>query len=252
MVKCRQYFGGCAVSEVPMSYRITQEDILAVSADAAVVAVEMTMRPAGGPVFDRLAETGGEALLAAVRRVKFLPIGSACAIDACGLPYPNLILTAAPRWLTGKANELLALRRCYESVLDAAEGLGCRTLVTPFLSSQYYRFPREEAVRIALEEASRRSIETVFVPGTEALEKLSRQEYRRPEIVSYVGYYRDAAIFALSNGLFARVDLRPELRQVDVIPYFEACYREGNNPLQAPLPAVEIARLRRIYEETDW
>ena len=90
------------------------------------------------------------------------------------------------------------------------------------------------------------------VPGTEVLEKLSRQEYRRPEIVSYVGYYRDAAIFALSNGLFARVDLRPELRQVDVIPYFEACYREGNNPLQAPLPAAEIARLRRIYEETDW
>ena len=102
------------------------------------------------------------------------------------------------------------------------------------------------------EAASRRSIETVFVPGTEVLEKLSRQEYRRPEIVSYVGYYRDAAIFALSNGLFARVDLRPELRQVDVIPYFEACYREGNNPLQAPLPAAEIARLRRIYEETDW
>ena len=235
-----------------MSYRITQEDILAVSADAAVVAVEMTMRPAGGPVFDRLAETGGEALLAAVRRVKFLPIGSACAIDACGLPYPNLILTAAPRWLTGKANELLALRRCCESVLDAAEGLGCRTLVTPFLSSQYYRFPQEEAVRIALEEAGRRDMETVFVPGTEALEALSRQEYHRPTIVSYVGYYRDAAIFALSNGLFARVDLRPELRQVDVIPYFEACYREGNNPLQAPLPAAEIARLRRIYEETDW
>ena len=72
------------------------------------------------------------------------------------------------------------------------------------------------------------------------------------EIVSYVGYYRDAAIFALSNGLFARVDLRPELRQVDVIPYFEACYREGNNPLQTPLPEAEIARLRRIYEETDW
>ena len=76
--------------------------------------LQMTMRPAGGPVFDRLAEAGGEALLAAVRRVKFLPIGSACAIDACNLPYPNLILTAAPRWLTGKANELLALRRIYE------------------------------------------------------------------------------------------------------------------------------------------
>ena len=36
-----------------------------------------------------------------------------------------------------------------------------------------------------------------------------------------------------------------------MIPYFEACYREGNNPLQRPLSKEEILRLRRIWEETE-
>ena len=185
-----------------MSYRITQEDILSVSADAAVVAVEMTMRPAGGPVFDRLAEAGGEALLAAVRRVKFLPIGSACAIDACSLPYPNLILTAAPRWLTGKANELLALDRCYESVFALASRLGCKSIATPFLSSWYYHFPLGDAVHIALRAAKQWEGESIFAADTEELVTLSQTPWRKPKILSYVGYYRDHALFALDNGLF--------------------------------------------------
>lgn len=232
-----------------MSYRLVQEDILSVSADAAVLGVEMTMRPADGPVCEQLAGAGGEELRRAIRQVKFLSIGSACAVEVSALPFRHLILTATPRWLNGKCNELLALRRCYESVLDTAEGLGCRTLASPFLSAWYYRFPKSEAVRIAREEAARRELETLFVPGTEELYALGLAEYRRPEIAAYVGYYRDHAVFALDNGLFARVDLRREIRDVSVIPYFEACYRAGNNPLQEPLPVEEIRRLMRIYDE---
>ena len=232
-----------------MSYRTVQEDILAVSADAAVVSLEMTMRVAEGPACERLEEAGGEALRLAIRQLRFLPVGSACAVGSCGLPFRNLILTAVPRWLTGKANELLALRRCYESVLDTAEGLGCRRIVTPFLSAQYYHFPKAEAVRIARQEAERRSVETIFVAETPELFALSQTEYEKPEILSYIGYYRDHALFALSNGLYARVDIRPEVRDVSVIPYFEACYRTGNNPLQPPLPEAEIARLQRMYDE---
>ena len=72
---------------------------------------------------------------------------------------------------------------------------------------------------------------------------------RKAKIVSYVGYYRDYAIFELDNGLFARVDLRPELRWADTVPYFEACYREGIDPLQEKLPEEEIRRLAAIWEE---
>ena len=235
-----------------MPYRFTREDILSVETDAAVLGLEMTMHPAGSPACAQLAAAGGDALREAIARLRFLPVGSAAAVDCASLPFGCLILTAIPRWLTGKANELLALHRCYENVYAAARERGCRSLATPFLSALYYRFPQDEAVRIALAECRHAGLNTVFVAETPELFTLSGQPYRRPQIVSYIGYYRDHALFELDNGLFARVDLRPERTEVALIPYFEACFREGNNPLQPPLSEGEIARLQEIFEHSDW
>ena len=67
-----------------------------------------------------------------------------------------------------------------------------------------------------------------------------------------MGWYRDHAIFELDDGHFVRVDLRPEKRDVAPIPYFEPCFRVGNNPLQKPLPPEEIERLKQVYRKTDW
>ena len=230
---------------------VTLDDILSLSADAAVLPLEMTGAPAEGKAAQALARAGGEALRDALRKLRFLAVGSAAVLDVPGLPFPNLIVTAVPRWLTGKANELLVLHRCYESVYALAQELGCRNLVSPFLCCCYFHFPQDDAVHIALRAAKGWEGETVFAADTEDLLALSEKPWQKPRILSYIGYYRDHALFALDNGLFARVDIRPERRDADVIPYFEACYREGNNPLQRPLSKEEILRLRRIWEETE-
>ena len=235
-----------------MSYLVSQADILSVKADAAVVCVEVGEVCREGASCRHLAEAGGEELHRAVIRAGFLPVGSA-ARAACGtLPFRHILLCAVPHWLTGKANELLILHRCYKSVFQLAESLGCESIALPFLGAMYYRFPRHEAVKIALAEAEKCALEVVFVADTPELYAISQKPYRKPEIVSYVGYYRDHAIFELDNGLFARVDIRPEIVDVTPIPYFAACFRTGNNPLQPPLSAEEIARLRQIYAENDW
>ena len=230
---------------------VTLDDIMSLSADAAVLPLEMTGAPAEGKAAQALARAGGEALRDALRKLRFLAVGSAAVLDVPGLPFPNLIVTAVPRWLTGKANELLVLHRCYESVYALAQELGCRSLVSPFLSCCYFHFPQDDAVHIALRAAKGWEGETAFAADTEELLALSEKPWQKPRILSYIGYYRDHALFALDNGLFARVDIRPERRDADVIPYFEACYREGNNPLQRPLSKEEILRLRRIWEETE-
>ena len=230
---------------------VTLDDILSLSADAAVLPLEMTGAPTEGRAAQALARVGGEALRDALRKLRFLAVGSAAVLDVPGLPFPNLIVTAVPRWLTGKANELLVLHRCYESVYALAQELGCRSLVSPFLCCCYFHFPQDDAVHIALRAAKGWEGETAFAADTEELLALSEKPWQKPRILSYIGYYRDHALFALDNGLFARVDIRPERRDADVIPYFEACYREGNNPLQRPLSKEEILRLRRIWEETE-
>ena len=235
-----------------MSYRVTQESILSVRADAVCASVEIALNLSDTPVCRAIAAAGGEALRGALERShRFLPVGSAVEAERGELPFAHFIITAAPVWVSGKSNELLILHRCYQHVFALAEALGCRSIALPFLSALYYRFPQDEAVKIAFAEADRCALEVVFVADTPELFALSARPYRKPAIVSYVGYYRDHAIFELDNGLFARVDLRQEKVDVETIPYFEACYRTGNNPLQPPLPRKEIARLRRIYEEND-
>ncbi len=236
-----------------MSYRVTNDSILRARTDAVCVSVEMALNLSDTPVCRQIAAARGEALRAALaKRRLFLPVGSACLADPCSLPFSRLIMTASPVWLTGKANELLILHRCYESVFALARQSGCESIAMPFLSAMYYRFPQHEAVKIALREAETSALDVLFVADTPELLTLSEEPYRKPAIVSYVGYYRDHAIFELDNGLFARVDLRQENVDVSIIPYFEACYREGNNPLQPGLAEAEIERLRRIYEENDW
>ena len=246
-----------------MAYRVTREDILGIEARGAVLPLEMSGRPTEGRAAQRLAAAGGVPLRRGLRRLGFLAVGSAARVEICGpgadapggasggegLPFETLIATAVPRWLTGKANELLALERCYEGVFRLAQELGLKSLALPFLSSCYYRFPLDEAVHIALEAAARFEGCAIFAADSDELLALSEQRYRRPQIVAYVGWHHDLAVFQLDNGLYARVDLRPELRRVDTVPYIEACYRVGTDPKQVPLPEGEILRLRRIWEE---
>lgn len=231
-----------------MSYRVTQADILDIQADAAVICIENTMAVSEDPVSQRLGAAGGEALYRALKRRRFLPVGSACAVDHCGLPYRYIFAVGAPQWRNGESNELLVLRRCYESLYALARETGCKSIALPFLSTAYYRFPLAEAVQIAREEASRAEIDAIFLAATKKLYDLSQRPYRRPEIVAYVGYYRDYAVFKLDDGNYAHVDVRPENHCVSVRPYVEPCYYVEADPSMEPRTPEEIARLRRIYE----
>jgi len=234
-----------------MSYRVTQENILELQADAAVITVENPMSIADGPVNEALAAAGGEELRIAVRKKRFLPVGSAVSVEPCGLPFRQLLVTAAPRWWSGEANELVVLHRCYASLFALAEELGCRTVATGFLSANYYGFPGTEAVSIALTEAARAAADTVFVAESDELARLSAKPYRKPEIVSYLGCYRDHAAFLLDSGQYAKIDMRPEMRDVSIRSFLEACYFEGRTAPPIPLSEQEQARLRAIYESME-
>ncbi len=231
-----------------MSYTVTQEDILTIRADAAVISVENAMVVAQGAANESLAAAGGETLRNALRARRFLPVGSAWAAAAETLPFRQILATAAPRWWDGECNELVVLRRCYQSVFALAEELGCLSAVLPFLSAAYYRFPPEEAVKIALDEAEKTALRVCFCAETPELFALSREERPRPRIEAYLGYHRDHAVFRLDNGVFARVDLRPEMHEVQLRRFVDACYYEEYNRLQPPLAAEEIDRLRAICE----
>ncbi len=235
-----------------MSYRVVQGDILLQQTDAVAISIEIDFSPSEMPSCLAVAAAGGDGLRRAIRALRFVSVGRAAEADAASLPFSRLIVTAAPVWLTGKANELLMLHYCYQNIFDLAEDSGCRSIAMPFFSALYYRFPKEEAVKIALREAKDRPLDVIFVADTPELYEICQKPYRKPVLGRYIGYYRDHALFELDNGLFARVDIRPEVVDVTPISYFEPCFRIGSNPRQPALPEDEIARLRQIYEDNDW
>lgn len=232
-----------------MPFEVTQEDILSVKADAAVICIENTMIASADPSSMRIAEVGGKPLEDELKKQKFLSVGRARSFDPCGLPYKRIIATGAPRWMWGEGNELVVLRKCYESIFRIMEEEGLHSVVTPFLSASYYPFPREEAVRVAMEEVRLHSEKVIFVAHTPELAELGMKPYRKPQITEYVGYYRDHAVFRLDNEQFAKIDIRVEMRNVEIRPYIEACYYMEADPSMLPLPQSEIDRLRRIYDE---
>ena len=235
-----------------MSYTVTQSDVFSVEADAAVLGVENPMVPSRGFAFQQLAEAGGDPLRQELRRLRFLSVGRAASVDPCGLPFRHLLLTASPRWQNGEANDLPVLRICYQSLYDLAEKLDVRRIVMPFLSAGYYRFPQREAIQIAFTEAAARDIETVFLAETRDRYDLCLQAVRKPRVFSYIGYYRDHAVFELENGMFAFVDLRPEVESVTLRAFYDSCYLAETDPARRPLSNAEVSRLRRIYENFNW
>ena len=73
-----------------MSVTVTLDDILSVPAEAAVLPLEMTGRPTEGRAAQRLAQAGGEGLRRAVHSLKFLPVGSAAALETERLRHRRL------------------------------------------------------------------------------------------------------------------------------------------------------------------
>ena len=229
-----------------MSYTVTDNNILSTNADAAVLAVENRMIVTDSPICRALISDNVES---ALKKRVFLPVGSAAVLEATVLPFKYLIITAAPRWENTRGNEILILHRCYQNLFRAADQLGCESLVTPFLSTFYYGFPKKDAVCAAFTEAGKTRLNVTFIADGEELFKLSTGDMKKPEIQSYIGYYRDHAMFELDNGRFARIDIRPEIRDVTLVPFFEPCYVMGNNPKQEPLSEREISRLTQVYQE---
>ncbi len=229
-----------------MSYTVTDNNILSTNADAAVLAVENRMIVTDSPICRALISDNVES---ALKKRVFLPVGSAAVLEATVLPFKYLIITAAPRWENTRGNEILILHRCYQNIFRAADQLGCESLVTPFLSTFYYGFPKKDAVCAAFTEAGKTRLNVTFIADGEELFKLSTGDMKKPEIQSYIGYYRDHAMFELDNGRFARIDIRPEIRDVTLVPFFEPCYVMGNNPKQEPLSEREISRLTQVYQE---
>ena len=133
---------------------LAKGDITRESADAIVNAANSSLLGGGG-VDGAIHRRGGPAILDECRKLrashygKGLPTGQAVATTAGDLDARWVIHTVGPVWSsTGDRSELLA--SCYRESLRVADELGARTVAFPAISTGVYRWPMEDAARIAV------------------------------------------------------------------------------------------------------
>ncbi|MFF8521045.1 O-acetyl-ADP-ribose deacetylase [Streptomyces werraensis] len=140
-----------------MTPRITlvQGDITRQRADALVNAANSSLLGGGG-VDGAIHRRGGPDILAECRALRAsrygrgLPTGQAVATTAGRLDARWVIHTVGPVHSTTEDRSAL-LASCYRESLRVADELGARTVAFPAISTGVYRWPLDDAVRIALE-----------------------------------------------------------------------------------------------------
>ncbi|WP_063736570.1 O-acetyl-ADP-ribose deacetylase [Streptomyces sp. RTd22] len=134
---------------------LVQGDITAQHVDALVNAANSSLLGGGG-VDGAIHRRGGPEILDACRDLrasqygKGLPTGRAVATTAGRLDARWVIHTVGPVWsATEDRSGLLA--SCYRESLRVADELGARSVAFPAISTGVYRWPMDDAARIAVE-----------------------------------------------------------------------------------------------------
>jgi len=137
-----------------MPFAILRNDIVKMRVDAVVNAANSALAPGGGVCGAIFAAAGYAELDRACSAIGHCSVGSAVITSGFHLPAKYIIHAVGPIWQGGGNHEAALLSSCYTSSLQLAEETGCRSIAFPLISSGIYGYPKEEALRIAVEAIS--------------------------------------------------------------------------------------------------
>lgn len=151
---------------------VVQGDITKLTDVDAIVNAANTSLLGGGGVDGAIHRAGGPQILeecrAIVARQGGCRVGEAVITAGGKLPARWVIHTLGPVWNGGKDREAEKLASCYRASLKLAAEHQIRSIAFPGISTGVYRFPKDEAARIAVQTirevlANGSSIERVFL-----------------------------------------------------------------------------------------
>ena len=141
-----------------MSFRIERNDITKVRADA-IVNTANPMPVIGRGTDSTIYEAAGrEQLLKERQKIGAIERGQSAWTPAFNLKKHGvkyIIHTIGVFYRDGNHGEKEILRSCYQTALKTAAELNCKSVAIPLLATGNYRFPKDLALQIAIDEISR-------------------------------------------------------------------------------------------------
>ena len=135
-----------------MPFKIVRNDLTRMQVDVIVnTANEAPIFSSGTDTAVYLA-AGERELLAEREKIGYLQEGEAAITPGFRLPAKYIIHAVSPRYVDGNRGEEQKLRSCYRKSLELALEHQCKSIAFPLISTGNFGYPKEEAMRIAVDE----------------------------------------------------------------------------------------------------
>ena len=211
-----------------MPLKIVRNDITKMTVDAIVNAANESLLGGGG-VDGAIHYAAGAGLLAECKTLGGCKTGKAKITGGYNLPAKYVIHTVGPVYEDGKHGEKDLLESCYRESLALAKERDCETVAFPLISSGVYGYPKDQALKVAIDVIS------AFL--------------LKNDMTVYIVIF-DKAAYKISEKLFSDIAEYIDDNYVDE----HADYRRESMRMNAPMQAImadEICECKALFTEDD-